>query len=141
MSMTLVVTRNVSDRVRGFLASSMLELASAAYVAAHRARNARRREDAPARRTFPEGFQLDLNAPLTGTLVFLRRADEHARVHLLGRRFELPTHWPHRLTRCEVDLSAQHIRFFALRRKDPTAQPLLLQVPYRRKHQPFHGEL
>ena len=27
MSMTVVVTRNVSDRVRGFLASSMLELA------------------------------------------------------------------------------------------------------------------
>lgn len=33
MSMTVVVTRNVSDRVRGFLASSMLELAPGVYSA------------------------------------------------------------------------------------------------------------
>lgn len=33
MSMTVVVTRNVSDRVRGFLASSMLELAPSVYSA------------------------------------------------------------------------------------------------------------
>jgi len=31
MSMTVVVTRNVSDRVRGFLASTMLELAPGVY--------------------------------------------------------------------------------------------------------------
>lgn len=31
MSMTVVVTRNVSNRVRGFLASSMLELAPGVY--------------------------------------------------------------------------------------------------------------
>lgn len=33
MSMTVVVTRNVSDRVRGFLASSMLELTPGVYSA------------------------------------------------------------------------------------------------------------
>lgn len=33
MSMTVVVTRNVSDRVRGFLASSMLEIAPGVYTA------------------------------------------------------------------------------------------------------------
>ena len=33
MSMTVVVTRNVSMRVRGFLASAMLELASGTYSA------------------------------------------------------------------------------------------------------------
>lgn len=33
MSMTVVVTRNVSERVRGFLASSMLELAPGVYSA------------------------------------------------------------------------------------------------------------
>lgn len=33
MSMTVVVTRNVSDRIRGFLASSMLELAPGVYSA------------------------------------------------------------------------------------------------------------
>lgn len=33
MPMTIVVTRNVSDRTRGFLASSMLELAAGVYSA------------------------------------------------------------------------------------------------------------
>lgn len=33
MSMTVVVTRNVSDRVRGFMASSMLEMAPGVYSA------------------------------------------------------------------------------------------------------------
>ncbi len=33
MSMTIVVTRNVSDRARGFLASSLLELAPGVYSA------------------------------------------------------------------------------------------------------------
>ncbi len=33
MSMTVIVTRNVSDRVRGFLASSMLELGPGVYSA------------------------------------------------------------------------------------------------------------
>lgn len=34
MSTTVVVTRNVSDRIRGFLASSMLELAPGVYTGA-----------------------------------------------------------------------------------------------------------
>lgn len=33
MSMTVAVTRNVSDRIRGFLASTMLELAPGVYSA------------------------------------------------------------------------------------------------------------
>lgn len=33
MSMTVVVTRNVSDRIRGFLASTMLELGPGVYSA------------------------------------------------------------------------------------------------------------
>jgi transposase-like protein len=119
---------------------AQLEATSASYVAAHRARNAPRREQAPVRRAFPTRFKSDLNAPLDGTLIFLRRADDHARVRLLGRSFELPAQWAHRLARCEVDLSAHQIRFFALRRRDPASQPMLLQVPYHREHKPFHGE-
>lgn len=34
MAMTVLVTRNASDRIRGFLASSMLELAAGVYVGA-----------------------------------------------------------------------------------------------------------
>ncbi len=33
MSMTVVITRNVSDRIRGFLASTMLEVAPGTYSA------------------------------------------------------------------------------------------------------------
>lgn len=33
MPMTIIVTRNVSDRTRGFLASSMLELSAGVYSA------------------------------------------------------------------------------------------------------------
>ncbi len=32
MSTTLIITRNVSDRIRGFLASSMLEISPGVYV-------------------------------------------------------------------------------------------------------------
>ncbi|RME48225.1 MAG: type I-E CRISPR-associated endoribonuclease Cas2 [Chloroflexi bacterium] len=35
MSMTVVVTRNVSPRIRGFLASIMLEVAAGVYSAPH----------------------------------------------------------------------------------------------------------
>lgn len=35
MAMTVVVTRNVEGRVRGFLASAMLEIAAGVYVAPH----------------------------------------------------------------------------------------------------------
>jgi transposase-like protein len=118
-----------------------LEKLSAAYVNAHRARNVRRREQAPNRRPFPKRFKLNLRAEPKGTMIFLRRSDEAAKVKVLGNSFTLPAHWPHRLTRCEVDLNAHRIAFFALRRRDPTDQPLLAQVTYHRKHKPFQGEL
>ena len=45
--------------------------------------------------------------------------------------FEVDTAWPNRLVRAEVDLDAGHIRFYALRRRDPSRQPLLREVAYR----------
>lgn len=118
-----------------------LERLSAAYVSAHRTRSVRRTDHAPIRRPFPKRFKLDLRDEPKGTMIFLRRSDEAAKVNLLGNRFTLPPHWPHRLTRCEVDLTAHQIQFFALRRRDPADQPLLAKVPYHRKHKPFQGEL
>lgn len=114
---------------------------SAAYVAAHQARSVRRRDHAPSRRPFPKRFKLDLTAEPHGTMIFLRRSDQAAQINVLGNSFALPAHWPHRLTRCEVNLSAHQIQFFALRRRDPTDQRLLAKAPYHRKHKPFHGEL
>jgi len=113
--------------------------ASARYIAAHRARSVTRGDHAPPRRLFPPDFELDLNAPLAGTVIFLRRTDETGYAQLLGRRFPVDPHWPHRLVRCEVDLSAYQVRLYALRRKDPANQPLLNAVPYHRQYKPFRG--
>ena len=80
-----------------------LKAVSARYIAAYRAKTAGRREAAPGRRAFPRGFRLDLNAPLKGTIIFLRRSNEAGAVHLLGTPFPVDKHWVHRLVRCEVD--------------------------------------
>ena len=108
-----------------------LQARSAQYVAASRARTALREEAAPARRPFPSPWWLDPRVPLHGRLIFLRRTSEGGAVSLLGRTFAVAPLWPHRLVRCEVDLDAQRIRFYALRRRAPTWQPLLNEVPYR----------
>ena len=77
---------------------------SARYISAYRSKTAVRRESAPSRRAFPKPFTLDLNAPLQGTIIFLRRSDENGNVHLLGKAFRVDQHWVHRLVRCEVDV-------------------------------------
>lgn len=100
------------------------------YVAAARARSAARIEAAPSRRPFPTEWSLDLQAQPHGRIIYLRRTGATGGVELLGRHFEVDAAWPHRLVRAEVDLDAGRIRFYALRRRDPTRQPLLREVPY-----------
>jgi hypothetical protein len=107
-----------------------LQACSARYVAAHRRRTAARQDGAPARRPFPAPWRFDPRAPVHGRLVFLRRTTAAGVASLLGRSFAVDAHWAHRLVRCEVDLDAAVIRFHALRRRDPTWQPLLREVPY-----------
>lgn len=118
-----------------------LQALSAQYVEAHRARTMRRRDGAPVRRAFPADFSFNLNAPLQGRMIFLRRSNDAAQVNVLGHGHSLPAHWKHRLTRCEVDLDQSCISFYGLRRRDPQDQPLLCTVPYIRKHKPFRGDL
>ena len=110
------------------------------YIAAHRARNAQRREQAPERQSFPLCFTFDPNVPLRGTIIYLRRTDAAGRAQLLGRTFEVSAQWLHRLVRCEVDLTRQHIQFYALRRRAPGEQPLLTTIPYHRTQRPFHSD-
>ena len=43
----------------------------------------------------------------------------------------------HRLVRAEVHLTANTIRFYALRRREPTDQPLLNEIPYELPKRPF----
>jgi|SRR5262245_33014798 len=101
------------------------------YVCAYRARAAARIEAAPPRRPFPAVWHPDLQAAPTGVVIFIRRSSEAGAVPLLGRSFDVDRLWPHRLVRCEVHLTAEIIRFHALRRREPQYQPLLREAPYR----------
>jgi hypothetical protein len=108
-----------------------LQAQSGKFIAASRLRAAARIEAAPRRRPFPPGWRLNLQAHPHGRIVFLRRTGEQGAVEVLGHRFEVEATWPHRLVRAEVDLDAEHIRFFALRRREPVHQPLLREITYK----------
>lgn len=116
-----------------------LSAVSERYIAAYRAKTAARREAAPNRRRLPAQFRLNLSAALRGTMIFMRRSNEYGTVQLLNKAFSVDEHWAHRLVRCEVDFTHQRIRFYALRRRDPTDQPLLRELPYERPNKPFQG--
>jgi transposase len=118
---------------RRFRHASIVDLqqCSGRWVTANSLRHAARFERSPARRPFPLHLQLDLHTHPTGTLIFIRRTDDQGFASLLGHRFLVASHWPHRLVRSEVDLDLHRIRFFALRRRDPSDQPLLAEHPYR----------
>ena len=107
-----------------------LRRVSATYIKAHRAKTAHRRDDRLPRRCIPKDFTWDAAAPLRGSMIFIRRSDEHGAVNLLARGYPVDRNWPHRLVRCEVDFTHQRIRFYALRRRDPDVQPLLHEVTY-----------
>ncbi len=100
------------------------------YIAAARRRAAMRIERAPARRPMPQNPVLDLQARPRGTIIFIRRTDDRGIASVLGHRFPVAEHWPHRLVRAEVDLDNECIRFYALRRREPTLQPLLCSHSY-----------
>jgi len=104
---------------------------STRYVAASRQRAVVRHERTPPRTLFPAGWQLDLQAPLHGRVIFIRRTTEYGAVSLLGHTLRVDPHWCHRLVRCEVLLDHQCIRFYGLRRAHPDLQPLLGEARYR----------
>jgi hypothetical protein len=114
-----------------------LRARSDAYVEAHRNRNIDRADRAPPRRRFPAKWTLDLQAPLRGRVVYLRRTTDDGAIDLLGHHVAVSESWPHRLVRAEVDLNRGAMRFHALRRREPGEQPLLGHVPYRPPTRPF----
>jgi hypothetical protein len=113
-----------------------LQALSDRYIAAHRGRTGTLADAAPARCPMPKQFEFKPHTPLRGQIILIRRSDEAGNVHLLGMRLAVSRTWPHRLVRCEVDFDDHCIRFFALRRRDPTAQPLLRKTPYHHPTQP-----
>jgi transposase len=104
---------------------------SNAYVAACRERSASRIESAPSRWEIPDGWKLDLSKPLDGTVIFIRRTNEKGNVQCLGRDYHVNDSWCHRLVRCNVDLTAEKIRIYRLRRREPTRQPLMKTYTYK----------
>lgn len=101
------------------------------YVAASRQKYATRIQDAPARRRFPKNWRLNLQRPLRGTVIFLRRTDTQGEVRLLGHTFLADSEWCSRLVRAEVDLDRQQIRLYALRRREPQIHRHLSTHSYR----------
>lgn len=116
-----------------------LQMRSALYIAAHRARV--RAEPTAARPPMPRRFRFDPRAPVRGRMVFIRRTSDTGEVFMLGQRFKVSASWLHRLVRCEVDFDHHYIRCFGLRRRDPAEQPLLAKLPYHRVDKPFRGAL
>jgi transposase-like protein len=108
-----------------------LQQRSARYLAAARARLAPRSDSLLPRRSVPAAFQLDLQAPPHGRLVFLRRTDDHGRITVLGHAWAIDPLWPHRLVRAEVDLDHHRIDIYRLRRREPLDQPLVQSINHR----------
>lgn len=107
-----------------------LELCSHRWIAAVHLRSAARLDRSPPRTSFPQTFKLALQTRPAGTLIYIRRTDDKGIASLLGHSFSVAPHWTHRLVRAEVDLDLSSIRFFALRRREPLNQPLLVETPY-----------
>jgi hypothetical protein len=113
-----------------------LRVRSDAYVLERCRRTAPAREAAP-RRPFRPGWTLDLKAPLAGRVIFIRRTSEAGSVLLLKRIFTVDRDWPHRLVRAELDLDADKIHFYRLRKRDPEDQPLIRSIDYAFPRKPF----
>ena len=89
-----------------------------------------RRDAAPDRKPFPDNWDLDLQKPLEGMVIFLRRTNNLGVAEMLGQSFSVDPSWPNRLIRAEVDLTRGQIRFYRLRRREPKQQPLIKTIPY-----------
>jgi hypothetical protein len=98
------------------------------FVAAVRALRSERIDTAPSRHPFPAPWRLDLQAHPRGRITFVRRTDAVGAVRPLGRSFAVDPRWPNRMVRAECDLDAGKIRFCALRRKEPTIQPMVREI-------------
>jgi len=111
---------------------------SARYVLAHRARRHPRIEAAPARRAYVPDVLPDLQLPAQGRIIFIRRTGATGAVTVLERPYTVDAHWVHRLVRCELDLTQEVLRFYALRRRAPDQQALLSEIQYHHEKTAFH---
>ena len=104
------------------LGFAALQVRSDAFCAACTALRAARSEHAIVRRPWPR--QGPAKTITKGTLIFIRRTSETGSVRILERTCEVDAQWAHRLVRCELDVITRTLRFFRLRRRTPSRQPL-----------------
>jgi hypothetical protein len=102
---------------------------------AHRAKHAPRTDTAPLRALYPEALPRTPTQPL---VIFLRRTDDQGRLRLLHQSVRVDRHWPHRLVRLHLDVQTGQLHCYALRRRDPTWQPLLRTAHLEVKLSPWH---
>jgi hypothetical protein len=107
------------------------------YITAVHQRHAARIEAAPTRKPFPSSWRLNLQERPSGRIIFLRRTNGKGHTNILGHSFSVDSFWTHRLVRAEVDLDSNTIHFYALRRREPTEQPLLSTHPYKLPNKKF----
>jgi len=100
------------------------------FLKAVHERSASRIQDAPHRRAFPRDWTFEAHQLLKGTVIYLRRTNDQGAVSLLGHTFPLEATWPHRLVRCEVDLTHGKMTFFKLRRREPHDHPKIKTIDY-----------
>jgi putative transposase len=108
------------------------------FVAAYQRRRAAREDRAPDRQPFPKRWTLDLHQRPRGMVIYLRRTDNLGAIRVLGHRLEVDAQWVHRLVRAEVDLEAQQIRCYRLRRRAPDEQSLVRTIKYVFPEKQFH---
>lgn len=104
---------------------------SSRYVTAVRQKNRQRHEASPSRRLFPTDWSEPTYMERSGCVLFLRRTSGQGNIALLGHDIPVSSTWPNRLVRCEVDLCADMIRVYGLRRQEPEEQRLLREWKYR----------
>lgn len=63
-------------------------------------------------------------------IIFLRRTDARGCIRLLGAEITVASHWPHRMVRAELNISTKRLRVHALRRREPSHQPLLKNIRF-----------
>ena len=101
------------------------------FVKAVHQRSAIRIQDAPQRHPYPDDWTFNPQRKLQGTVIFIRRTNDQGAVTLLGHTFPLDTTWPHRLVRCEVNLTRGEITCFKLRRREPHDHPKVKTIDYK----------
>lgn len=115
-----------------------VKLQSVRFITAKRTRQACRIEAAPPRRAFPKDWKLNLQEPLKGQLIYLRRTNGEGEVNALGKTYLGDSNWVNRLVKVTIDLTGKRLRIYRLRRRDPNDQKLLNSHRFETPQKPFN---